>query len=168
MRIYHWVYGYGHPAGLKTKPGLKKWWRSSLWANGYPCLSGAQLCLQMSSCSWVPLSKEVVGRICTLATVKPFIPQNILKDHEQWRISARLPCLSSGSQTTRLWRKAWMTRDIFQTSWSQAQEVYNPAIQKYIIYILMKFLNVIFGETAWENKYKLEKKIMRQREHGKM
>ena len=32
-----------------------------------------------SCCSWVTFSKEVDGRICTLATVKPFTPQNVRK-----------------------------------------------------------------------------------------
>ena len=49
-------------------------------------ISSVQLCLRMSSCSWVTFYEEVGGRICTPATVKPFIPQNTktqknLKNH---------------------------------------------------------------------------------------
>ena len=44
-----------------------------------PSISSAQLCLRTSSCSWVTSYSEVGGRICTPATVKPFIPQNIPK-----------------------------------------------------------------------------------------
>ena len=44
-----------------------------------PSISSAQLCLRMVCCSWVTFYKEVGGRICTPATVKPFIPQNIPK-----------------------------------------------------------------------------------------
>ena len=60
------VYGYGHPAGLKTK--LVKGQRSSVsqWASIY----GAQLQTLMSSYSWVTFSSEVDGRICTSATIK--------------------------------------------------------------------------------------------------
>ena len=42
----------------------------------WPSISSAQLCLRTSSCSWVTFYEEVGGRICTPATVKPFIPQN--------------------------------------------------------------------------------------------
>ena len=45
-----------------------------------PSTSSAQLCLRTSSFSWVTSDLEVGGRICTPATVKPFIPQNILKE----------------------------------------------------------------------------------------
>ena len=44
-----------------------------------PSISSAQLCLRMSSCSWVNFYEKVGGRICTPATAKPFIPQNIPK-----------------------------------------------------------------------------------------
>ena len=44
-----------------------------------PSISSAQLCLRTSSWSWATFAEEVGGRICTPATGKPFIPQNILE-----------------------------------------------------------------------------------------
>ena len=44
-----------------------------------PSIYCAQLCLRTSSCSLVTIFEEIGGRICTPATVKPFIPQNTQK-----------------------------------------------------------------------------------------
>ena len=61
-------------------------------------------CLRMSSCNWVTFYLEVGGRICTPATAKPFIPQNVrnakinLKTHSVGVSPVQLP---STGQLTR-------------------------------------------------------------------
>ena len=64
-------------------------------------ISSAQLCLQTSSYSWGTFYEELGGRICTLATVKPFTPENILKTQRKLKThSLGVPpvhsCLSQG------------------------------------------------------------------------
>ena len=64
------------PSRMKNKTCQRA---EELLVSQRPSICSAQLCLRTSSCSWVTSYEEVGGRICTLATVKPFILQNILK-----------------------------------------------------------------------------------------
>ena len=70
------VYGYRHPAELKTKP--VKGWRSSLLANSHPYLVPICVCGRPPAVGLLFI-RRLVGGICTPATIKPFILQNILK-----------------------------------------------------------------------------------------
>ena len=87
------------PSRIKNKTSQRA---EELLVSQRPSIYSAQLCLPTSSCSWVTFIQEVGGRICTTATVEPFIPQNVpqinLKTHSVGVPPVQLP---SAAQLTR-------------------------------------------------------------------
>ena len=87
------------PSRMKNKTCQRA---EELLVSQQPSISGARLCLRTSSCSWVTSYLEVAVRICTPATGKPFIPQNIPKA----KIKSENPLCGSTSCAASLCRAA--------------------------------------------------------------